>query len=85
MPRPKRAGPPGPKNLIGERVRQARLAHRPPLDQADLAAGLTEALGTVYGRTTVTRLERRERPVTDTELVAIAKVLSVEVTWLLFG
>lgn len=85
MARPRRTSPSGPKNLIGERVRQARLAHEPQLDQADLAASLSIELGVAVGRTTITRLESGSRPVTDVELVALARLLGVEVSWLLFG
>lgn len=83
--RPKRREPPSFKNLVGARVRSARLAHQPPLDQADLAASLSMALNQAIGRTTVTRLEKGDRPVTDIELVALAKILDVDVAWLLHG
>lgn len=75
-----------PKNLVGERVRQARLAHQPPLHQADLAAALAEALGRPkFDRATVARVEAGDRIVSDVELVALAKALDVNVSWLLFG
>lgn len=74
------------KNLIGERVRQARQARQPALHQADLAAMLAEALGrATVDRATVTRIESGIREVTDIELVALARVLGVSTTWLLFG
>lgn len=83
--RPKRDNLTAPKNLVGEHVKIARLRHRPPLDQVDLAEALSSALGTPFGRTTVTRLETGDRPVTDIELVALAGILGVDITWLLRG
>lgn len=83
MARPKLAGAGHPKNLVGPRVREARLALVPPHDQADLAAALSRVLGMQVGRTTIVRLEAQQRPVTDIELVALASVLRVEVMWLL--
>lgn len=85
MARPKRANSEGPKNLIGERVRIARLAHKPAFDQADLAAALASELGYPIGRTTVVRLEAASRPVTDIELIALARILNVDILWLLLG
>lgn len=73
------------KNLVGSRVRQARQEHQPPLDQADLAAKLSDALEKPFDRTTVVRIEAGVRAVSDIELVALAKVMGIEVTWLLFG
>lgn len=85
MARPKRKHPTAPKNIVGERVKIARLFHNPPLDQIDLAVGLSSVLGTPVGRTTISRLESKERPVTDIELIALAEVLCVDVDWLLLG
>lgn len=85
MARPKRQQQNECKNLIGERVRQARQEHHPPLDQADLAASLSDVLGYSIHRTTVTRLEMGRRPVTDIELAALVGILNVDANWLLFG
>lgn len=75
-----------PKNMVGERVRQARLAHQPALHQADLAAALAEALDRPkFDRATVARIEAGDRVVSDVELVALATALDVSVGWLLFG
>lgn len=71
--------------MVGERVREARLRLQPPLDQADLAAALSDITKLPYGRTTVSRLESGQRPVSDYEVVALAKTLGVSVTWLLLG
>lgn len=85
MARPKRAIEKGTKNIVGGRVRAARLAHLPPLDQADLAEALSCAVSQPVGRTTISRLEAGDRPVTDIEVIALARVLGVSAAWLLYG
>ena len=83
MARPKRVAPREALNIVGQRVREARSQQTPPLAQEDLAVALGEQLGQPVGRTTITRLERGQRPVTDIEVVALAKALGVDVRWLL--
>jgi HTH-type transcriptional regulator, cell division transcriptional repressor len=69
------------KNVIGERVRLARLAMRPPVSQEDLSGRLA-ARGIQITQTGISKLEKRQRYVLDYEVVAIAKALRVSVTWL---
>ena len=69
------------KNVIGERVRLARLAMHPPVSQEDLSGRLA-ARGVQITQTGVSKLENRQRYVMDYEAAAIAKALKVSVSWL---
>ena len=69
------------KNVIGERVRLARLAMRPPASQDDLSGRLA-ARGVQITQTGISKLEKRQRYVLDYEALAIATVLKVSVSWL---
>ena len=69
------------KNIIGERVRLARLAMRPRVSQEDLSGRLA-AKGIQITQTGISKLENRERYVMDYEALAIAKALRVSVSWL---
>jgi transcriptional regulator with XRE-family HTH domain len=69
------------KNLIGERVRLARLAMRPSVSQEDLSGRLA-AKGIQITQTGISKLENRQRYVMDYEALTIAKVLRVSVSWL---
>lgn len=64
------------KNIVGLRIRKARKEAR--ITQMKLAAEL-QLLGIKIDRTSITKLESGIRPVTDIEIVAIAKILKVEV------
>ena len=70
------------KNIIGERVRQARKNAKPPITQLDLVARLQTA-GIRIDQSGLSKLESGRRPVTDIEVVALAKTLKVSVEWLL--
>ena len=69
------------KNVIGERVRLARLAMRPRVSQEDLSGRLA-AKGIQITQTGISKLENRQRYVMDYEALAIAKTLRVSVSWL---
>jgi hypothetical protein len=71
------------RNVIGIRVREARLKLNPPVSQEDLAGRLA-ARGILMDRTAVSRIESQTRYVMDYEAAAIAKALKVSVGWL-FG
>ncbi len=67
-------------NICGLRVREAR--EKLKLSQDQLAARLqTEGLG--VNQNSVSRIETGKRIVADFELATLAKVLSVDVNWLL--
>ena len=70
----------GEKNISGERIRMARVIKH--LSQSDLAARM-QLKGVILERNAVSRIETRERFVTDYELMVFAEVLDVSVEWLL--
>ncbi len=71
-----------PKNLIGDRVKQARNNSKPKITQLDLLARLA-VRGIELEKTSISKIEAKTRPVTDFELVALAEALGVNVMWLL--
>lgn len=71
------------RNLIGKRIRQARLKCSPAVSQDDLA-GRLGARGIVLDQTAISRIENQTRYLMDYEIAAIAKSLKVSVGWL-FG
>ena len=70
------------RNVVGTRVRQARKAEIPKITQTDLAARL-QVLGLVIDQSGLSKIESGQRPVSDIEVVALAKALKVSVSWLL--
>lgn len=71
-----------PANLIGGRVRQARMSRRPRITQEQLAAML-QVEGVNIDQAQVSKIENLTRPVSDFEIAAIAKILNVSASWLL--
>ena len=72
----------GSRNLISNRLRQARLALKPSATQDDLAGRLT-LRGLAMDRVAITKIENGQRCVFDYELPVLARVLKVDVRWLL--
>lgn len=70
----------GRKNVSGEKIRQMRVKKR--MSQSDLAARL-QVEGVMLERDSISRIEGGTRFVADFELQVFAKVLGVEVEWLL--
>jgi transcriptional regulator with XRE-family HTH domain len=70
------------KNIVGERVKQARLKHKPPLTQDELSGRLSR-LSVSVDRAGVAKIESGIRCVVDYELKALADALGVSVNWLL--
>lgn len=66
------------RNVVGTRVRKARLGSKPPVTQEDLA-GKVAARGIQLDRSAISRIESQDRYVMDYEVVAIAKALKVSV------
>ena len=62
-------------------MRQARKAAKLPITQTDLVARL-QLLGAMIDQSTLSKIENGQRPVTDIEIVALAKALRVPVSWL---
>ena len=70
----------GKKNIIGERIRQARKSKK--LSQTDLAAQM-QVNGVNIERDCISRMENGTRFVPDYELPIYARLLNVTVAWLL--
>jgi transcriptional regulator with XRE-family HTH domain len=73
---------PEPLNIIGKRVRAARLKRKTPLTQDELS-GRVAALGVTVDRAGISKIESGTRSVLDYELKALAEALGVSVDWLL--
>ena len=68
--------------MVGCRVQQARRDAKPRITQRDLVARL-QVLGVVIDQSGLSKIESGRRPVSDIEVVALAKALKVSVAWLL--
>ena len=71
------------RNIAGPRIKQARL--NADLNQADLAAALAVDHDIKLDRSDISEIETQVRGIKDYELDAIARVLDVDVEWLLRG
>ena len=69
-------------NIVGERVKKARLRHKPPITQ-DALSGRLAALGVAVDRAGISKIEIGARCVLDSEVRALAKALGVTAAWLL--
>jgi ribosome-binding protein aMBF1 (putative translation factor) len=69
------------QNVVGKRVREARSQAQPPLTQEELSKKLAK-LGVSIDRAGIAKIETGIRGVLDFEVVALAKALGVQVTWL---
>ena len=70
------------RNIIGKRLKQARLAHSPPLTQDQLSGKLASA-GIQLDRVAIAKIEVGLRCAFDFEVKSLATVLKVEPNWLL--
>jgi transcriptional regulator with XRE-family HTH domain len=70
------------RNIVGARVRQARKNAKPPITQLELVARL-QIEGVTIDQSGLSKLESGKRPVSDMEVLALAKALKVSVGWLL--
>jgi len=70
------------RNIIGKRVKQARLAFNPPLTQDALSGRLAKA-GIHLDRVALAKVENGLRCVFDFEVKGLAAVLKVDTSWLL--
>jgi transcriptional regulator with XRE-family HTH domain len=70
----------GMKNLIGARLKAARMRGRIPVSQQELAARTT-IMGIPMDRTTISKIEAGDRLVTDYELYAFSKALGLPMEW----
>jgi len=67
------------KNIVGSRIHKARRQSR--ITQMELAARL-QVSGIRIDRPAISKIETGNRPVTDIEIDAIAKILRVPISWL---
>ena len=70
------------RNIIGERVKEARLQFTPPLTQDQLSGRLAKE-GTQIDRVVLAKIEGGLRCAFDYEVRALASVLRVDANWLL--
>lgn len=70
----------GKKNVCGEQIREARVIQR--MSQTELAAKM-QIEGIMIERDSISRIEIGTRFVSDYELMIFAKVLKVDIKWLL--
>jgi len=71
-------------NIIGARVKEARLHRKPSLTQDELSGQLAK-LGVAIDRAGISKIEIGARCVLDYEVKALAKALGVTSEWLLGG
>ena len=72
------------RNIVGARVKEARRRYEPPVTQKELAARL-QVLGLKIEQPAIAKIEKRMRRVADFEVVALARALGVELSWILGG
>ncbi len=72
------------KNVVGPRIREARLRALAKVSQEGLAARL-QAMGVELDRSAISRIESGERQVTDLEILPICQALDVPVGSLFSG
>ncbi len=70
------------RNIIGERVKEARQFHSPPLTQ-DQLSGKLAAAGVQLDRVAIAKIETGIRSAFDLEVRGMAAALKVDANWLL--
>jgi HTH-type transcriptional regulator, cell division transcriptional repressor len=70
------------KNIVGARVREARKATKPIITQNDLVARL-QLQNMSIDQSGLSKLENGQRPISDIEVLALARALKVRPEWLL--
>ena len=70
------------RNIVGERIRLARLSEKPPATQKDISARLA-VNGVVLSDSAIGKIEHGTSAVTDLQIKAFAKVLKVNTAWLM--
>lgn len=66
----------GNRNVVGIRVRKIRMAAKPRITQKELMARL-QVLGMMIDQSGLSKMENGQRPVSDVEVIALAKALKV--------
>lgn len=72
----------GSRNLVGNRVREARLALKPSATQTQISERLREH-GVNLTFSSIGKIEQGLSAVTDKQLLAFSKVLEMPVLWLM--
>jgi len=70
------------RNIVGQRVKEARSMAKPVLTQEELAVKL-QMQDWHINRVGIAKIESGIRAVTDVEVVKLSKTLGVTVSWLL--
>jgi transcriptional regulator with XRE-family HTH domain len=70
------------RNVVGERIKLARKEAKPPITQLHLVARL-QVLGMQIDKSGLSKIENGRRPVSDFEVIALARALKVPAAWLL--
>ena len=70
------------KNIVGIKIRAARLAEKPRATQKDISARL-EVQGTTLSDSAIGKIENGSCSVTDLQIYAFAKALKVSPEWLI--
>jgi HTH-type transcriptional regulator, cell division transcriptional repressor len=73
----------GKQNIVGERIRTARQQQTPPWTMERLSEMLEEHEDLEISISTIGRIESGTRSVYDYEIIAFARVLDVDLKWLL--
>jgi transcriptional regulator with XRE-family HTH domain len=69
------------RNVIGERVKTARLSSKPRVTQNELAARL-QTMGIDIDRPMLSKIENGVRPIYDYEVLALSQALKIPVSQL---
>lgn len=70
------------RNVVGKRIKEARLKAKPKITQADLSARLA-FYGVILTDSLIGKIENGASAVTDIQLIAFARALKVSTAWLL--
>jgi HTH-type transcriptional regulator, cell division transcriptional repressor len=66
------------KNAIGKRLKELRTRSTSPITQAELAARL-QVLGSRLDRVMISKIENGQRPVSDLEILALARAMKISI------
>ena len=70
------------KNIVGIKIKLARLAEKPKATQKDISARL-EIQGVILSDSAIGKIENGSSSITDLQIYAFAKVLNVTPEWLI--
>jgi len=71
----------GDRNIVGKKIREARLKEIPKATIKDLSARL-QLQGVILSENSIGKIECGDRSVTDIQIVAFARALKVNISWL---